>query len=103
MGLQELIDALAAADQDHVAPIGFGEPMSYRGYYEELAFEPARNVTVASMLSHAKSALGATFTGYKGGEFTMHAHTDCYISEYGKTGGDKIGPVLVAYLTGLAE
>lgn len=103
MGLQELIDALSAADQTHVAPLGFGEPMSYRGYYEELAFEPARNVTVASMLAHAKSALGATFTGYKGGEFTMHAHTDCYIAKYREVGGDKIGPVLVAYLTGRAQ
>jgi len=102
MGLQELINALAAADQDYVAPLGFAEPMSYRGYYEDLAFEPAQNVTVASMLAHAKSALGATFTGYKGGEYTMHEYTDCYIAEYGKSGGDKIGPVLVAYLTGKA-
>ena len=102
MGLQELIDALAAADQEHVAPLGFAQPRSWRGSYSELAFEPAEAVTVASMLKHAKSALGANFTGYKGGEYTMHEYTDCYIDKYGHSSGDKIGPVLVAYMTGRA-
>lgn len=102
MGLQELIDALAAADQNHVAPLGFAEPMSYRGYYYDVAFEPAHNVTVASMLAHAKSALGATFMGYKGGDYTMGPYTDCYIAGWGQCDGDKIGPVLIAYLTGKA-
>ena len=102
MMLQQLIDALAAADQDYVAPLGFGSPDSYRGYYECVAFSPEKNVTVASMLAHAKSALGSTFEGYKGGEFTMHEFTDCYIAYYGTSVGDKIGPVLVAYLTGQA-
>jgi hypothetical protein len=100
MTLEELITALEAADQTHIAPLGFGAPGSYRGDYSELAFEPASNVTVASMLAHAKSALGATFTGYKGGEFTMNEYTYCYINERGHSGGDRIGPVLVAYLTG---
>jgi len=103
MGLQELIDALAAADQEHVAPLGFGKPMSYRGSYDQLAFEPAENVTVASMLVHAKSALGTTFGGYKGGEYTMHEDTYCYIDHYGESGGDRIGPALVAYMTGRAQ
>ncbi len=103
MGLQDLIDALAAADQEHVAPLGFAEPMSYRGDYSQLAFAPTKNVTVASMLQHARSALGQTFEGYKGGEFKMDKWTDCYINEYGESGGDRIGPVLVAYLTGRAQ
>jgi len=103
MGLQDLIDALAAADQEHVAPLGFGQPRSWRGSYSELAFEPAENVTVASMLANAKKALGATFSGYKGGDYTMHEYTDCYIDRYGESGGDKIGPVLVAYMTGRAQ
>jgi len=100
MDLQELIDALAAADQEHVAPIGFGYAMSYRGVYSCVAFTPKKNVTVRAMLGNARSALGETFTGYKGGEYTMQEDTDCYIAEYGCGGGDKIGPVLVAYITG---
>lgn len=47
------------------------------------------------MLEHAKSALGATFTGYKGGEYTMNEYTDCWIAEYGEGDGDKIGPTLM--------
>jgi len=100
MGLGELIAALSGANQEHIAPMGFGTPMSWRGDYSQLAFAPAVNVTVASMLANARSALGKTFIGYKGGEFKMHEFVDCYIDEYGESGGDKIGPVLIAYLTG---
>lgn len=100
MMLCNLIEALETADQTHVAPLGFGEPMSWRGNYRELAFEPAENVTVAEMLAHARSALGRTFEGYKGGEYTMKEYTNCHIARYGEDGGDGIGPVLVAYLTG---
>ena len=48
------------------------------------------------MLEYAKSALGATFTGYKGGEFLMEEFTDCWICEYGTSHGDGIGPVMLA-------
>lgn len=101
--LGALIAALEAADQTHVAPMGFGEGMSYRGYYDELAFEPKPNVTVAEMLASAKACLEATFTGYKGGEYTMHDVTDVWISRYGCCDGDAIGPTLLAYLTGASE
>ena len=99
MVLHQLIEALENADQEYVAPIGFGYPMSYRGDYADVAFEPVQNATVASMLAHAKSALGTTFFGYKGGEYTMHEYTSCYIANNGEL-GDEIGPVLIAYLTG---
>jgi hypothetical protein len=98
--LGQLIEALRAADQSLIAPFGFAEPMSYRGYYEDLAFQPAKNVSVASMLAHAESALGATFEGYKGGDFVMHEWTTCWIAGYSESGGDAIGPTLIAYLTG---
>lgn len=100
MMLGELITALEDADPDYVAPMGFGEPGSYRGDYAQVAFRPETNVTVGYMLRMAKSALGSTFTGYKGGEFTMSRYTDCYINRYGEIDGDRIGPVLVGYLTG---
>lgn len=48
------------------------------------------------MLENAKSALGATFYGYKGGEYTMHEYTYCWIAEYGTSKGDKIGPTIKA-------
>ena len=95
--LQDLIEFLESQPADKVVRFGFGSPMSYRGYYEDLAFDPAENVTIGSMLAHAKSALGQTFQGYKGGDYTMHEYTDCWIAEYGRSGGDKIGPTLMKY------
>lgn len=97
--LGNLIRFLAAADQDYIAPIGIGEPMSYRGYYSEVAFAPTANISVREMLENARSALGATFKGYKGGEYTMTEHSDCYLAHYGQT-GDGIGPILLGYMTG---
>jgi hypothetical protein len=99
MRLGELIEFLEARDPATVVPIGFRHPHSYRGYYECLAFEPAENVTVGSMLECAKGALGETFEGYKGGDYTMKEYTNIYLAEYGKT-GEEIGPVLLKYMVG---
>lgn len=97
VNLGNLIEALAAADPTRPVRWGFGRPMSYRGVYAELAFSPEENTTVGAMLMHARSALGQTFTGYKGGEFTMRSGVDCHIAEYGESGGDRIGPTLLRY------
>ena len=93
--LKELIEWLETQDPTKTVPYGFGQPMSYRGYYEQLAFEPVENANIGEMLEFAKSALGATFTGYKGGDFTMHDYTDCWIASYGTSAGDKIGPTIL--------
>ncbi len=92
----------AYPNKKKVIPIGFGEPMSYRGYYEDLAFPPEPDVTVAQCLKRAKSALGKTFMGYKGGDFKMGEWTTCWFSDYGHASGDGIGPVMLAYMLGMA-
>lgn len=99
MRLQELIDWLASRDPSTVVPVGFARPHSYRGYYEELAFQPAENVTVGAMLQDARGALGRTFTGYKGGEFTMGEYTPVHLAKWGET-GEAIGPILLSYMVG---
>lgn len=99
MYLKELIEALEAADQSHVCEMGFAHPHSYRGYYDQLAFEPARNVRVADMLDCAREALGATYEGYKGGDYTMGEYTDVWLAKYGCC-GEGIGPVLLGYMLG---
>jgi hypothetical protein len=71
MTLNELIRYLEKEDPKKVVAIGFNNPHSYRGYYEDLAFEPAKNITVGEMLDCAKGALGKTYEGYKGGEYKM--------------------------------
>lgn len=95
--LSDLIVELEKIDGNKIVKFGFGEPMSYRGYYEDLAFTPERDVKISDMLNYAKSALGKTFTGYKGGEYKMEDWTDCYIAEYGTSYGDMIGPTLMSY------
>lgn len=99
MYLSGLIAFLEARDPSIVVPVGFHHPHSYRGDYFCLAFEPVESVTVGSMLACAKSALGQTYEGYKGGEYTMREYTDVYLSEYGTT-GEEIGPILLRYMVG---
>lgn len=94
MTLAELIAALEAENPAKVLPHGFTRPHSYRGDYMDLSFEPASNITVAAMLADARSALGATFHGYKGGEYEMREYTDCWLAEYGRC-GETIGPLLL--------
>jgi hypothetical protein len=98
--LGELIAALEAAPfKDSPRPYGIGRAMSYRGYYECVGFEPECNATPEAMLVHAKAALGATYTGYKGGEHTMKADTECYVASYGNT-GNALTPELLKIILG---
>lgn len=99
MVLRDLIDELKARPADRAVPVGFGNPHSYRGYYEDLAFEPVNETTVGAMLAAAEGAMGQTYQGYKGGYYTMRECTDCWLAEEGST-GEGIGPVLIGYMCG---
>lgn len=65
-------------------------PDSYRGYYSDLAFPPAApgdpTITVAELLGVCLDAVGRTFDGYKGGEFTMTKTTPLWLAHYGNCG-----------------
>lgn len=98
LGLGDLIARLEREDPARILPIGFADPHSFRGYYDELAFEPRRNIAIGDMLAAARSALGATFGGYKDGEYTMGNYTDCWIANYGESSDNKIGPLLLELL-----
>jgi hypothetical protein len=84
--LGEIIAHLETLPLDMVAEDGFGNPHSYRGHYEDLAFEPAAGVTVGSMLAAARGALGRTFSGYKGGDYVMRSFARCWLAPYGACG-----------------
>lgn len=99
MTLGDLIAYLKKEDKEKVVPKGFNNPHSYRGYYDELAFEPAENITVGEMLKAAEGALGQTFTGYKGGEYTMGEYTEIHLANYGDC-GEGIGTTLLDYMLG---
>lgn len=88
MNLGELIEWLEKQDPDTVVKDGFGTPHSDRGDYSELAFKPVEKTTFGEMLKNARAADGATFYGWKGGEFEMGEWTPVHIGEYGECGVD---------------
>ncbi len=97
MTIQSLIEMLEAVDPAIVIKNGFKEPQSYRGFYDQLAVEPAENVRVADMLKDLRGAIGSTYHGYKGGEYTMNEYTEVYLAEYAGT-GDELSDRLFGYM-----
>lgn len=77
---------LMETDEDKVYPIGLGEPDSYRGDYEAIAFTPEKNITLKKMIENVEGVFGKTYVGYKGGEYTMSKETACYVANYGECG-----------------
>ena len=100
MNLGELIDFLEHQDPNFIVKKGFHEPHSYRGYYEQLAFEPCDNISCKEMLEAAKEALDKTYEGYKGGDFKMTQYTEVWIANYGDC-GDGISHLLLEYMFNL--
>jgi len=86
MDLGTLIKWLEIQHPDLVVKNGFSTPHSDRGDYYNVAFTPEASAKLGDMLSHAKSAIGASFTGWKGGEYRMEEYTPCYIGRYGECG-----------------
>ncbi len=63
---------------------------SWRGAYAELAivptFESVKPPSAVMVLAMLRDALGHTFEGYKGGEFTMDAQTPVWVARWGESG-----------------
>ncbi len=94
LDLADLIGALATEDPARVIPLGFHRPHSYRGDYCDLAFEPAQNIRIGDMLDAARSAVRATYEGWKGGEYTMGASSPCWLAHRGDI-GETLGRTLL--------
>ena len=89
MSIEEVLETLREklrVSGDYNLPIGFGTPDSYRGSYDEVAFEPKRNTSLSQSIANVESAIGKRCVGYKGGEYTYDKHTSCNIAYYGSTG-----------------
>ena len=84
--LGELIERLEQLPEDMEIPLG--EPMSYRGYYCDLAFVPLSRTPsiVKDVLRTADCSVDTIFTGYKGGNFLMGLDTPVWIAHYGSCG-----------------
>ena len=86
MTLGKMIETLENLPDDLLI-MGFTEPQSYRGYYDDLSFEPqGERITVADALVMCRGAMGQVFEGYKGGDYMMGASTPVWIADYGCSG-----------------
>lgn len=93
MTLGRLIDRLTlVADQSLPVIFDFGPKpttlASWRGIYAELALgydDVVASPTVAELLAECRRADGATFTGWKGGDFTMGRETAVWVANPGET------------------
>ena len=83
MTLGEMIEYLESQPQDKKLERGLGNPHSWRGSYDELAFEPVDRTTVGKMLVVAKGCVGTVFPGYKGGDYEMDRNTLVNIEYFG--------------------
>jgi len=85
--LEELCNTDAADDLPVIRSdngMSIGDLNSYRGYYDQLAFEPSKEIrTFGNVVDVAKSAIGKTFIGWKGGEFQMTKNTPLWVSAGG--------------------
>ena len=91
MTIDEIMKELSLLPENTVFRNGFTSPHSYRGMYDMLGVEPAKNVSVIDMMRNLKWATGMTFTGWKGGDFTMWGDTDVYLAEEGRLGASIVG------------
>lgn len=83
--LKGLIDVLENCPNDAVFERGFTNPHSYRGFYCDLAVEPAEDQKVSDMLDCLYEVLDTTLEGYKGGEYVMSGDVDVYLAMYSTT------------------
>ena len=69
-----------------------GDFDSYRGYYSDLmlSFSDA-TCTVGDVLVKCDAANGATYQGYKGGDYTMGLATPLFAADYGCCGRQIVG------------
>lgn len=71
MKLKDLKSHIEAAPNGFVFPYGLSEPFSWRGSYDEVAFDIVDQPTAKeTILNSINAAYTGTFFGYKGGEYT---------------------------------
>ena len=88
MTLGKMIKRLKALPSDTLITPCLHNPHSYRGYYDDLAFEFAgdSSVSAAELLKMCETCVGETFIGYRGGEFMMDEDTPCWAAIAGRVG-----------------
>jgi hypothetical protein len=105
LNLGQLIERLKLSPATNQVVIGEhrwnpGGLDSYRGYYADLAIDPdfekvdeEDETNVSVLVKRLESAVGRTYEGYKGGDFTMDLHTRVWCSPYGEASGLRVHSV----------
>lgn len=112
MTLGELIKALSRFKSDEEVKFDFVhfkpnmQIHSYRGDYSQLAvgytseYKQEDDVTVGNVLAMLKGAIGKTFEGYKGGDYTMDEETPIWVGDTNESGSTAIvGVEKLVYVT----
>lgn len=84
-------------------PVGLSAVHSFRGYYDQVAFEPTPGATAALALEEAEYAVGHTFEGWKGGDYTMDESTMCWVADKGSSSDVTVGEYMTEILVGWLE
>ena len=103
MNLEQLISRLKRCTQTAEVEFDFCRCVptrvdSWRGVYAELALGWSadwRSVPVSGLLANLESAVGATFEGWKGGNYKMEGNTTVWV--------DNPGECTHTTITGLVE
>ncbi len=96
--LLDLIHLLEQEDPTTIIKEGFDEEYSYRGYYQDLGVQSARNVSIQTMLTILKRAVDNTYEGWKGGDFTMGKYTDVFLTPGPGDTGIELSQKLFGYM-----
>lgn len=103
MSLGELIDKLKAAEPGSTAWYDFGhlrpsKIRSYRGYYDHLALgwdNKSDAPKVEDLIRDLEAADGGTYSGWKGGDYTMDLDTPIWADNAGDASSTAIVDVKV--------
>ena len=82
MELKEFKDYIENTDNGKQFNYGISKPFSWRGSYDEVAFEILEQpMTREEILANIEKAYKGTFYGYKGGEYTYKDYTEVHFEE----------------------
>lgn len=98
-------------DFEYLFPVSL---ISWRGSYAELSLTFAsgetkeRPMKASVFLELLREAVGKTYEGYKGGDFTMSKHTPVWVSNYGHSANTAVIEIVdddyqVMLITGYRE
>ena len=82
MNLQEFKNYIEHSESGKVFEYGISQPFSWRGSYDEVAFEILQSpMSREDILKNIEIAYNETFYGYKGGEFRYSGFTPVNFEE----------------------